>query len=212
MTSIVSTQKVKYFKMWRAYVQKVSKQTAFDGLNKPLVFSPPPRPFFICFGKTILLNLFKLQKMISQPEMCFVTNDLPKEISYCLLPRRHISHLEVHGKYSFISFSPLQRIWASLGDRWLTFASPFQRRRLLASWFGWDQQTILFALPHAEKGAAVSTGGLWVQSKGAWNHEGCKISVQLVSCLTLHAGLGQIWKHAKGIWLPLFDLHFPQAH
>lgn len=144
--------------------------------------------------------------------MCFVTNDLPKEISYCLLPRRHISNLEVHGKYSFISFSPLQRIWASLGDRWLTFASPFQRRRLLASCFGWDQQTILFALPHAEKGAAVSTGGLWVQSKGAWNHEGCKISVQLVSCLTLHAGLGQIWKHAKGIWLPLFDLHFPQAH
>lgn len=61
--------------------------------------------------------------MISQPEMCFVTNDLPKEI-YCLLPRRHIIHLEVQGKFSFIPFPPLQRIWASSADRWLPFALP----------------------------------------------------------------------------------------
>lgn len=55
--------------------------------------------------------------------MCFVTNDLPKEI-YCLLPRRHIIHLEVQGKFSFIPFLPLKRIWASSADRWLPFALP----------------------------------------------------------------------------------------
>lgn len=32
---------------------------------------------------------------------------------------------------------------------------------------------------------------------GAWNHEGCKISVKQVSCLTLHSVFGKIWKQAK---------------
>lgn len=52
MTLIVSTQKVKYFKMWRAYVQKVSKQTASDRLNT-LSVSPSASPSSFVLAKSV---------------------------------------------------------------------------------------------------------------------------------------------------------------
>lgn len=95
-----------------------------------------------------------------------MTNDLPKEIC-CLLPRRHILFLGVHGRFSSLSFTgdlsfPRKQVAAFC----ISCDVGFQRGRFFAS-FGWEKWTILFGLPHPGE---WQNQWLWVQT-GQWLRE-----------------------------------------